>query len=43
MDYDKQETIVDALNGVDKLFLLALPTPNMTEIASRRNKRSKEK
>lgn len=34
MDYDKQETIVDALNGVDKLFLLTLPTPNMTEIAS---------
>ena len=21
MDYDRQETIVDALNGVDKLFL----------------------
>lgn len=34
MDYNKPETIVDALNGVDKLFLLTLPTPNMTEITS---------
>ena len=34
MDYNKSETIVDALNGVDKLFLLTLPTPNMTEITS---------
>ena len=42
MDYDKQETIVDALNGVDKLFLLALPTPNMTEIASSLIKEAKK-
>jgi uncharacterized protein YbjT (DUF2867 family) len=42
MDYDKQETIVDALNGVDKLFLLTLPTPNMTEIASSLIKEAKK-
>jgi uncharacterized protein YbjT (DUF2867 family) len=34
MDYNKPETIVDALNQVDKLFLLTLPTPNMTDIYS---------
>jgi uncharacterized protein YbjT (DUF2867 family) len=42
MDYDKQETIVDALNEVDKLFLLTLPTPNMTEIASSLIKEAKK-
>jgi uncharacterized protein YbjT (DUF2867 family) len=42
MDYDRQETIVDALNGVDKLFLLTLPTPNMTEIASSLIKEAKK-
>ena len=42
MDYDKQETIVDAINGVDKLFLLTLPTPNMTEIASSLIKEAKK-
>jgi uncharacterized protein YbjT (DUF2867 family) len=30
MDYNKSETIADALNHVDKLFLLTLPSPNMT-------------
>jgi len=29
MDYNKSETIVDALNHVNKLFLLTLPAPNM--------------
>jgi uncharacterized protein YbjT (DUF2867 family) len=29
MDYNKSETIADALNDVDKLFLLTLPAPNM--------------
>ena len=33
MDYNKPETIVDALNEMDKLFLLTLPTPNMSEFA----------
>lgn len=34
MDYNNSETIADALNQVDKLFLLTLPTPNMTDIYS---------
>ena len=34
MDYNKPETIVDAVNGIDKLFLLTLPRPNMSEITS---------
>jgi uncharacterized protein YbjT (DUF2867 family) len=29
IDYNKSETIVDALNHVNKLFLLTLPAPNM--------------
>jgi len=29
MDYNKPETIADALNHVDKLFLLTLPAPDM--------------
>ena len=31
MDYNKPETIVDAVNGIDKLFLLTLPRPDMSE------------
>jgi uncharacterized protein YbjT (DUF2867 family) len=34
MDYNKPETIADALNQVDKLFLLTLPTPSVTDICS---------
>jgi uncharacterized protein YbjT (DUF2867 family) len=34
MDYNKPNTIVDAVNGIDKLFLLTLPRPNMSEITS---------
>jgi len=30
LDYNKPETIADALNQVDKLFLLTLPSPDMT-------------
>src|ERR1051325_2894655 len=30
MDYNKPETIADALNHVDKLFLLTLPAPDMS-------------
>ena len=30
LDYNKPETISDALNQVDKLFLLTLPSPDMT-------------
>jgi|SRR5215831_3112113 len=29
IDYNKPETIADALNNVDKLFLLTLPAPNI--------------
>jgi uncharacterized protein YbjT (DUF2867 family) len=42
MDYNKPETIVDALNGIDKLFLLTLPTPNMSEIVSSLIKEAKK-
>jgi uncharacterized protein YbjT (DUF2867 family) len=31
---NNSETIADALNQVDKLFLLTLPIPNMTDIYS---------
>ena len=30
IDYNKPETVADALNQVDKLFLLTLPSPDMT-------------
>lgn len=34
MDYNNPETIADAIDHVDKLFLLTLPTPNMIDIYS---------
>ena len=34
MDYNKSETIADALNHVDKLFLLTLPAPDMAVYSS---------
>lgn len=34
MDYNKPETVADALNEVDKLFLLTVPALNMPEIHS---------
>ena len=42
MDYNKPETIVDSLNGIDKLFLLTLPTPSMPEISSNLIKEAKK-
>ena len=42
MDYNKPETIVDALNGIDKLFLLTLPRPDMSEIISSLIKEAKK-
>ena len=42
MDYNKPETIVDALNGIDKLFLLTLPRPDMSEITSSLIKEAKK-
>ena len=34
MDYKKPETIVNALNEVDKIFLVTPPAPNMNELSS---------
>jgi uncharacterized protein YbjT (DUF2867 family) len=34
IDYNKPETIAHPLSNVDKLFLLTLPSPNMTNISS---------
>jgi len=42
IDYNKQETIVGALYNVDKLFLVTLPTPNMTEVSSNLVKEAKK-
>ena len=35
MDYNKPETIAAALNKAGKLFLLTLPSRNMTDISSK--------
>jgi uncharacterized protein YbjT (DUF2867 family) len=43
MDYNKPETIADALNHVNKLFLLTLPSPNMADISSGLVKEAKKK
>jgi uncharacterized protein YbjT (DUF2867 family) len=43
MDYNKPETIADALNHVNKLFLLTLPSPNMADNASSLVKEAKKK
>lgn len=37
MDFNKPQTIVEALNGVDKLFWLTLPRPNVEEGMSSTN------
>jgi len=42
MDYNNPETIVNALNGIDKLFLLTLPTPNVSQFASSLIKEAKK-
>src|SRR5215831_659401 len=43
MDYNRPESFVNALNGMDKLFLLTLPSPNMSEITSSLIKEAKKK
>ncbi len=43
MDYNKPETIADALNHVNKLFLLTLPSPNMADISSSLVKEAKKR
>jgi uncharacterized protein YbjT (DUF2867 family) len=43
MDYNKPETIADALNHVNKLFLLTLPSPIMADIFSSLVKEAKKK
>jgi uncharacterized protein YbjT (DUF2867 family) len=43
MDYNKPETIADALNHVNKLFLLTLPSHNMADISSGLVKEAKKK
>lgn len=42
IDYNRPETIANALNNVGKLFLLTLPAPNMTEISSNFVKEAKK-
>jgi uncharacterized protein YbjT (DUF2867 family) len=42
LDYNNSESIAAALNNVDKLFWLTLPTPNMTEISSSLVKEAKK-
>jgi uncharacterized protein YbjT (DUF2867 family) len=42
LDYAKPETIDEALNHVDKLFLLTLPTPNIADISSSLVKEAKK-
>jgi uncharacterized protein YbjT (DUF2867 family) len=42
LDYGRQETIADALDNVDKIFLLTLPAPDMTDIYSNLVKEAKK-
>ena len=42
LDYNKPESVVDALNGVDKLFLVTPPAPNMNELSSSLIKQAKK-
>jgi uncharacterized protein YbjT (DUF2867 family) len=42
-NYNKVGTVVDALNEVDRVFLVTIPTPNMTEISSSLIKEAKKK
>jgi uncharacterized protein YbjT (DUF2867 family) len=42
LDYNKPESVVDALNGVDKLFLVTPPAPNMNELTSSLIKEAKK-
>ena len=43
MDYTKPETISNALEKVDKIFLQTLPTPNVTDISSNFIREAKKK
>jgi uncharacterized protein YbjT (DUF2867 family) len=42
IDYNKPETVADAFNNVDKLFLVTLPSPDMTDISSNLVKEAKK-
>ncbi|HEY6949277.1 MAG TPA: SDR family oxidoreductase [Nitrososphaeraceae archaeon] len=42
IDYHKPETVADAFNNVDKLFLVTLPSPDMTDISSNVVKEAKK-
>jgi uncharacterized protein YbjT (DUF2867 family) len=42
LDYNKTETVKDALNNVDKIFLQTLPTPNVADISSNIIKEAKK-
>ena len=43
MDYTKPESISNALEKVDKIFLQTLPTPNITDISSNFIREAKKK
>ena len=43
LDYTKPETISNALDKVDKIFLQTLPTPNVTDISSKFIREAKKK
>ncbi len=42
LDYTKPETVADALNNVDKLYLQTLPVPDVTDICSNLVKEAKK-
>src|SRR5437867_4668775 len=42
IDYNKPETVADALKDVDKLFLVTLPSPDMTINSSNLVKEAKK-
>lgn len=42
IDYNNPETVADALRGVDKVFLVTLPSPDMTNISSNLVKEAKK-
>ena len=43
MDYTKPESISNALEKVDKIFLQTLPTPNITDVSSNFIREAKKK
>jgi uncharacterized protein YbjT (DUF2867 family) len=42
IDYNKPETVAAAFNNVDKLFLVTLPSPDMTDVSSNLVKEAKK-